>query len=297
MSAADGIAGREVLEFDDLTPYLLLKNGNFLYKVPYRGGWAVLKVYYGSRPLHETVLKSIGNVLFEGQTSYMPLTRRRVELECLRLWRDRGFRVFDVYEHVEVIAPPQQCPPGGYLLLEYVEAPKLREYLVGPAPVDERFATYRRWLLEWCRRHTLAEAEREPRLVHENGDAKHVMLLDDGFLWFDFEMVFRDRDHVHEHVAHEIIQFLWFFLRMLPEELGERLLEETVLGYPDTYRLEFAPRVFLDPPRLLPRWARRLDQLKPKSHKPSSKYNVARRLQAALARQRAGSVRFGAPAR
>ncbi len=249
--------------------------------MPFRGGWAVLKVYYGSRSLPETLSKSLGNVVFEDQTSYMPLTRRRVELECLRLWRDRGFRVFGVYEDVEVRAP--QCPPGGYLLLEFVDAPKLDAYMRDPAvPVEERFATFRRWLLDWCRRHELAEAELEPRLVHENGDTGHVMLLGDRFLWFDFEMVFRTRARVHEYVAHEIIQYLWYMLRNTPAELHERIVEELVLAYPNRDRLKFAPRVFLDHPRLAMRVARGLDQLKPRARKATSKYNVARRLRAAL---------------
>ena len=36
------MSGREVLKFDDLKPHLLLQNGNFLYKVPYHDGWAIL---------------------------------------------------------------------------------------------------------------------------------------------------------------------------------------------------------------------------------------------------------------
>ena len=39
----------EVLTFESLEPHLLLKNGNFLYKIPFQDSWAVLKVYYGSR--------------------------------------------------------------------------------------------------------------------------------------------------------------------------------------------------------------------------------------------------------
>ncbi|MGA1489182.1 MAG: hypothetical protein ACO4B3_09275 [Planctomycetota bacterium] len=106
---------REVLKFDDLTPYLLLKNGNFLYRVPFRDGEAVLKVYYGSRNTIEMALKSFENVVFGGQTSYMPRTRLRIERECLDLWASHGFRVFDRYDDVEVFAP--NCPPGGYMLL------------------------------------------------------------------------------------------------------------------------------------------------------------------------------------
>lgn len=282
---ATATATPELLEFSDLTPHLLLKNGNFLYKVPFRGGWAVLKVYYGSRSYPETLAKSLGNVVFEDQTSYMPLTRRRIELECLDLWRSRGIRVFDVYRDVEVRAPVEQCPPGGYLLLEYVDATKLDDHMRDESiPEDERFRTFRRWLVDWCRRHELAEAERETRLVHENGDTGHIMLAGDDFLWFDFEMVFRTRDRIHEYVGREIIQYLWYILRNTPHTMHDRVVEELILAYPNRHRLENAPSVFLHNPRRLMRWARRLDRFKPRSRKPTSKYNVCRRLAAALER-------------
>ena len=70
--------GKEVLTFEDLTPYLLLKNGNYLYKVPFRDRFAVLKVYYGSRGTWSRLQKSFSNVVLYGQTSYMPKTRCRI---------------------------------------------------------------------------------------------------------------------------------------------------------------------------------------------------------------------------
>ncbi len=201
----------ERLTFDDLTPHLLLQNGNFLYKVPFRDGWAVLKVYYGSRGFFGRLYKSLANVL-GGQTSYLPKTRLKIERECLALWQEHGFRTFGVYD-VEVVAP--RCPPGGYLLLEYVDNIKLNQYLHEESvDAEERRETFRRWLKEWGRRHEIAIREREPKLVHENGDGKHVMILDDGsFLWFDFEMVYRSRRKVRWSVAHEVAQYVWEILR------------------------------------------------------------------------------------
>ena len=68
---------QEVIQFDDLSPHLLLQNGNYLYKVPFGDGWAVLKVYYGSRGTWGRLTKSFSNVVLYGQTSYMPKTRCR----------------------------------------------------------------------------------------------------------------------------------------------------------------------------------------------------------------------------
>ncbi|MFC1707961.1 hypothetical protein ACFL59_14290 [Planctomycetota bacterium] len=275
-------SAREVLEFSDLTPYLLLQNGNYLYKVPFRGGFAVLKVYYGSRGPVSRVVKSVENVVFAGQTSYMPMTRLRTERACMELWRKHGFRVFEIYEDVEVIAP--ECPPGGYLLMEYVEAPKILGYLQEPeASLDEKIELYRRFLAEWGRRHELAISLREPRLVHENGDGNHVMLAEGGFLWFDFEMVYRYRSRVRYQVAHEIVQYLWHTLKAVPQDVAEALLAETVAHYPARQHLHTAYEVFLSHPDPVHRIARALDRtFRKRASKPTSKYNVARRLRAAL---------------
>lgn len=270
---------REVLRFDDLDPYLLLKNGNFLYKVPFREGWAVLKVYFGSRGPWSRFTKSVENVLLAGQTSYLPRTRRRVELECLHLWSRHGFRVYGTFEEVEVQAP--NCPADGYLLFEFLEAPKLHHFLRDESiDIEERFRTYRVWLPEWSRRHDIAIADREPRLVHENGDGKHVLILgNDQFLWFDFEICYRSRSRVGDHVSHEIVQYIWNIMKMVPPEIRERVLAETVDHYPDRARLETAHDYFFNHPNPFHRWGRAFDRrFSKRAQKASSKYNIARKL-------------------
>jgi hypothetical protein len=275
---------RETLRFDDLSPYLLQQNGNYLYKIPFRGGWAVLKVYYDSRTGWERLQKAINNVVLLGQTSYWPKTRRRIERECLELWSRHGFRVFDWYDDVEVIAP--NCPAGGYLLCGYVDAPTLEDHLLDASlPLERRFATYRRFLKEWCRRHDTASAERDPRLMHENGDFGHVMLVGDEFLWFDLEMVYRSRSRVDEYLGHEIIQYLWYLSRKSSPEVRDRLLPETVEHYPNRARLAAAPDVFLRHPRPWIRLGRKLDAMR-NARKPTSKYHVARRLRDEVAAAR-----------
>ena len=161
---------------------------------------------------------------------------------------------------------------------------KLHEYLADESlDEDERFETYRRFVREWSRRHGLAIEERDPRLVHENGDGKHVMIFDDGFHWFDFEMVWRNRARVAEQVAHEIIQYIWQISKSIPVALRPRLIAETVDAYPARERLGDAWRLFLAHPRPLHRVARGLDRsLRARSKKPTSKYAIARALRAQL---------------
>ena len=268
----------KVLRIDDLAPYLLLKNGNYLYKVPFRGGWAVLKVYYGDRSLYQYVTKSLGNVLLSGQTSFMPLARWRTEYACLHLWREAGFRVFDTYDDVRVEGP---VPEKGWRLFEYVDAPRFVHYFADPSvPVEERRAMWRRFLPEWHRRHALAVARNEPRLVHENGDMKHVMMMPDGrFLFFDFEMCFRSRRRVREFVARAILAYLKSLGKCVGEELFPVFLEDTVEHYPEPSLLAHAYTVAFRHPNLVTRAGRFLDRrMKRRAKKPFSKYSVALRL-------------------
>jgi hypothetical protein len=267
----------EMLRFDDLARHLLLKNGNYLYKVPFRDGFAVLKVYYGDRSLYQYVAKTLGNVLVCNQTSFMPKGRLRTERAVLRLWREAGFRVFDTYEDVVV----EGVPEGGYMLFEYVDRPKFVNYFADDSvPLEERLETWVRFLPVWHRRHTLALERREPRLVHENGDLKHVMIMEDGsFLFFDFEMVFRSRRRVREFVGREILAFLKSLGKTVGAKHWPVFLETTVEHYPDrklleyTYEFAFRNR---NPVLRLARWVDR--KLKPRSRKKFSKYNAARKV-------------------
>lgn len=277
----------ETLSFDDLEPFLLLKNGNYLYKVPFRDGHAVIKVYYGSRSNWVRFTKSFNNVVLLGQTSYWPRTRLKIEKECCELWNKHGFKTFPLYDDVIVKAP--QVPEDGYLVFGYVDAPTLEEVLVDESrDIEDRFRLYREWLVEWSRRHDIASAEQEPKLMHENGDFGHVMVLGDGdkgneeFLWFDLEMVYRSSNRTDEYLWHEVIQYLWYILRKVPKELGDRIFQETIEHYPNQGRLADAHRAFLDPPGLVMKVGRRLDALRKKQQKPTSKFNVARRLHEAM---------------
>jgi hypothetical protein len=146
--------------------------------------------------------------------------------------------------------------------------------------LEQRLDLFRRFLPVWGRRHEIAIREREPRLVHENGDGKHVLIMDDGdFLWFDFEMIYRSRNRVHLHVSHEIIQYIWYLNRNTSPDFQERLIAETVAHYPSRERLEAAYDFFFHHPNPLHRWGRGLDRkFKKRGQVPNSKYAVARRL-------------------
>ena len=269
----------EILEIENLDQYLLLKNGNYLYKIPFREGYAVLKVYYGSRSMLRYISGSISN-FFEGQTSFMPRARMVNEKKCLNIWREAGFRVFETYGDVIV----KDLPEGGYMLFEYLSALKFIDYF-GEASValEDRLRTYRRFLKEWYRRHDMAIKRQEPRLVHENGDLKHVMIVDDQFLFFDFEMTYRSRRKVKEFVTREILAYLKSLGKIVGPELFPVFLKETIDHYPDTELLKNTHRIMFAHPNPFIRMARIVDRrFYPNAKKPFSKHNVARQLKKML---------------
>jgi len=265
----------DVLCFDDLERYLLLKNGNYLYRIPFRGTEAVLKLYYGSRSRLRYLAGTISNYA-EGQTSFMPRARRENELKCLKIWREAGFRVFDTYDDAVI----EGLPAGGYLLFEYIPAMKLNAYFGDESfPLEHRLETYRRFLGEWHRRHDLAVRSREPRLVHENGDLKHVMMLDDAFLYFDFEMSYRSGRHVADYVSREILAYLKSLGKIVGPERFPLFLQETLQHYAGIDLLEHTHRLMFSHPHPILRLARRFDyRFRARARKPFSKYHVARRL-------------------
>lgn len=265
----------EVISFDHLDRYLLLKNGNYLYKIPFRETEAVLKVYFGSRSWLRYVGGTISNYA-EGQTSFMPRARRANELRCLAIWRQAGFRVFDTYEEVTVKGLPRE----GYVLFEYLPGLKFTGYFGDESiPLEQRLETYRRFLSDWHRRHDLAIRTGEPRLVHENGDMKHVMILGDEFLYFDFEMTYRSSRHIRDYVTREILAYLKSLGKVVGPERFSVFLEETLQHYPETELLADTHQLMFAHPNPVLRLARRVDYaIHSRAKKPFSKYNVARRL-------------------
>ena len=272
----------EVLRFDNLDQYLLLKNGNYLYKVPYRDGFAVLKVYWCSRGIFERLFKTFDNLVFEGQTSFMPRARLRTEKDAMAIWREAGFRVFDCYENVKV----EGIQEGGYALYEYVPGRHFHKLLPDESvPREERVRLYRKFLGEWHRRHRLAIDRHEPRLVHENGDLKHVMDYQNQLVWFDFEMCYRSRRHVEDLVAREILSYVKSLGDFLPRELFEFFFDETIRHYPDPELLAHTHNVYFRNRNPVVRLGRALEYAtRAKTRRWNSRYQMALMIRERLAR-------------
>ena len=274
---------RVVLRLEDIPDKEHLAGaGNWLWKIPFRGNYAVLKGYFGNRVPLLHWKKSLGNLLLTGRTGHLPRTRCRVENECIDVWEKHGFRCFG--RHPEVVF--DDLPEGLYTLFEYVPGEHFRTYFADAStPEDERMATWVRWLPEWHRRHAAAIEHGEPRLIHENGDVKHVMLWEGGFLYFDFEIVFRSRN-IRDLVGRELLAYMRSTGKFFGDHLYDRMMDLLVEHYPDKSLLYGAYEHAFENPNPFTRIGRRLDyKLRSKSRKKYSKYSVAldlkRRLDAA----------------
>ena len=265
------------IRFDDLRPFLLLANGNRIFKLPVENMWVVLKHYRGSRSQTETLRKSMSSWLV-GQTSYRPRTRCRTERECLAVWESYGFQTFQLVTDLKLDAPG--CREGEYNILAFEEGPRLVDFLndtgVSQETKRELFKTF---LAEWGRRHELAIREKEPRLVHENGDIKHVQLTDRGMVWFDFEVAYRSRAGIGGYISREIASYLKSLLRMVDPVLSEILWHDTIEHYPAPSRLKDVRSFFFRHPNLIHRTCRWIDRsFRERGRKRLNKYEIATKL-------------------
>jgi hypothetical protein len=266
------------LRLADLEKVPLAGEGNFVWKVPFRGGHAVLKVYYGSRGLPLYLKKTFGNLL-TGRSSHMPRTRWRTETSVIRLWSANGFRCFRMLPQVTVEGLPRE----GYMVYEWTPGRHFRDYFADASvPLEERLATWRRWLPEWHRRHRLCVQTGDPRFVHENGDVKHVMLWKGDFVYFDFEMTYRSR-RARVLVGREIATYMRSVGRFFGEEMYQKMLRELVAGYPDPALLHAAWDHAWDDGHPGWRALRAVDRnLRPKHRERWSKYRVGADVKALL---------------
>ena len=211
----------------------------------------------------------------------MPRARLQNEQRAMRVWKEAGFRVFGIYENVEV----EGLPKGGYALYAYVPGRNFHKYLPDESvPIEERLHWYRVFLDQWHRRHALACRTRNPLLIHENGDIKHVMLYQDELYWFDFEMVFRSGAHIEDLVARELLAYIKTLASFLPPERFDLFFSETLDRYPARDLLErIYPYMFRNRNPLV-RFGRRLDfAFRRRARKPNSKYRLALKVRDTLA--------------
>jgi hypothetical protein len=260
----------------------LAGHGNWLYKIPFRDDYAVLKIYFGNRNPLLHWKKSFGNLFITGRTGHLPRTRCKVEVDCVNLWEKHGFPCFKMYPEVKF----SDVPEGGYMLFDYVPGIHFRTYFRDETvSLEERMETWEKWLPIWHRRHKIAVELTEPRLIHENGDMKHVMLWKGDFVNFDFEITFRSKD-IRDLVGREMLAYMRSIGKAFGDEMYDRMMDGIIKWYPDKALLMEAYIHGIENRNPVMRFFRLLDRtFRSANKKQYSKYNVAfdlkRRLDAA----------------
>jgi len=260
----------------------LAGHGNWLYKIDVDGEPRVLKIYFGNRNPLLHWKKSFGNLVLTGRTTHLPKGRCKTEIECVNLWEKHGFPCFKMYPEVTF----SDVPEDGYMLFEYTPGIHFRSYFGDESvPFEERMATWKTWLPIWHRRHKTAVELGEPRLIHENGDMKHVMLWKGQFVNFDFEIVFRSKD-VRDLVGREMLAYMRSIGKAFGDDLYDVMMDMIIEHYPDKSLLMEAYDHAIRNHNPVMRFFRRLDRMfRTANKKQYSKYNVAfdlkRRLDAA----------------
>lgn len=159
---------------------------NELFRFSIGGQDYVLKVYR-PKPLTEKSVKywALGLLGAKSPVEYQPCDARcEFERLCYLLWREDGYRVPTVYQCSAELGPGTVA-----LCLEYVEGESLDTFLCSPDHSPERKLEVLSGIFaENARRHSRAIEEREPLLVHYDGNLRNVILAPEGPVHVDFEM-------------------------------------------------------------------------------------------------------------
>lgn len=270
---------RATVSLADIDKTPLAGAGNYLYRFQVGEHDCVLKIYEGSRSPLLYWKKTFGNVVLTGRSSHMPAPRCRIEVDCVRTWSGHGFRCFGLYPNIEI----PELSRDVYMVYEYVGGRHFREYFKDQSiPLEERMDLWRRWIPEWHRRHAIAVETNDNRLIHENGDVKHVMLHEGDFVYFDFEMIYTS-GNLHMLVGREILAYMRSVGRFFGDEMYDRMLSILIETYPDKALLMSSWEFAFRNASLFMRGARWLDRtLKPSNKRKYSKYQVARDIKGRL---------------
>lgn len=208
-------------------------------------GTRVLKIY---RP-RSSPWRELGGEFWArlvlGKRGFSARSRCETERQVHDVWRKFGF---DVVRRLDLPLPPGLRGPA--LWFEYCAYPRLTDRL-NPPDLLAGLAS------SMDRRHALALAHREPRLIHEHGEVGHYFVGEGGrLLAFDFEATFLRGYPLFEAMADEISGVL----RSAAQAAGDAVFNAFRRGYANGRRLRRIVEVGLKGGglrRRLRRWADR----------------------------------------
>lgn len=201
-------------------------------KVEHQGEVYILKCYGLKRSRFRTALRQFGSLYLVGKSSISPKARMETEQKTLSLWRREGFDAPKAYG----VDAPQYAPCLG---MEYVKGPLLSQVFQDPQqPMERKLDLMTRFAKKLCERHARALTLNEPGLLFEHPTFTHVILSNDRFVCFDFEIVFTWKKDLQRLVRREIAGFCRSLVRRASEDQGQSLINAFVAAYPKRSDIE-----------------------------------------------------------
>ncbi|MFQ5698843.1 MAG: hypothetical protein ACE5IL_11235 [Myxococcota bacterium] len=212
-------------------------NRHALFRIRRDGRSLIVKVYGPKRGALRDAVRGLGHRWISRKTGVRPATRQRTERDLLELWSSCGLRVPRV---IDLRLPELESDPRPYLVLEDVGGRSVRDTLARPGADPSRIEVGLEVFASGCaRRHGLAAARHEPRLIHTHPGFTHVLEGPEPraeWVMIDFEHAFRPGAVLDRLIDWELGRWL----RELARPGGvraERLRAAFAAGYSDRDRL------------------------------------------------------------
>jgi hypothetical protein len=200
--------------------------GNFLYLFRNETPPVVLKVYRYRRSRLREFLKDFSERVLEGKRGATAAIRCATEKLSLDLWAREGF---DVIQRIECPLPAGVASPA--LWLTYYEATNLGEVLADPGRgLEAKLPLCEKLGASLSRRHTRAVELQEPLLIHEHGNVKHFLVLENRLIAFDLEHGFKPGFPLIEAITRELAGVAQSLARADLAD-ADRFLSAFVAGY------------------------------------------------------------------
>lgn len=204
--------------------------GNRSWRVETASGPVLLKLYQArrgriSRWVSRTLSAWVGR-----KSPPDARARRRTERSLLQLWHDHGIAVPRLVDGRGVGLGDARS-----LVIEFIEGPTVAERLLELRGCRaQRDALLRRLGADVARRHRIALALRDARLLHEHPSVQHVFAAGSGFVWFDLERAYRPDADAVACAAREVLGLLRSCHKLAPAKVFQADVRAFVEGYHDT---------------------------------------------------------------
>jgi len=236
--------------------------GNLVFRVRTAEGSVIHKIYRNRHGLVRTWVRCLLVRAARVKTGTDATSRWRTEADVLAVWRAAGFDVpaDESPLHPELAGPRRLVleDVAGHSMLTLLASKEMRRKRdTALLPCAARDELLRRFAEVWCRRHALAMARSEPRLVQEHGGFQHVLVSGQRLVHIDFEQAFLRPGNLRAKIAREMAGYLRSLYKRIDADVFRAYVEALADGYGDREFLSACVNEYLSnpDPRLRAVWA------------------------------------------